>query len=175
MTSLLALLAATSTSLLPSIPMHARRASFVVLRAEPEVASKLPYAQLMSLRAAGDAGALLIFAAIGRGNHNSADGSALTTALPFIITWALLAPWLGAYKSVGTRTEALLAPLPAIVASVPLGCALRGVLQGYQPPMPFWIVALIATTALIEAWRAVHYEFDSVFDEFADAIVDDEN
>ena len=174
MTSLLALLAATSTSLLPSIP-HARRASFVVLRAEPEVASKLPYAQLMSLRAAGDAGALLIFAAIGRGNHNSADGSALTTALPFIITWALLAPWLGAYKSVGTRTEALLAPLPTIVASVPLGCALRGVLQGYQPPMPFWIVALLATTVLIEAWRAVHYEFDSVFDKFADAIVDDEN
>jgi hypothetical protein len=139
------------------------------------LSSSLPYAQLGSVRAAGDAGALLIFAAIGRSNHNTDDGSALTTAMPFIISWALLAPWLGAYKRVDTRKEAMLAPLPAVAVSVPLGCALRGVLQGYQPALPFWIVALISTTVLLDIWRVMHFQLDSAFDEFADAIVDDDD
>jgi hypothetical protein len=131
----------------------------------------LPYAQLLTPRAAGDVAMILLFAAIGRGNHNSDGGSVLTTAAPFLLTWALIAPLLGAYKTPETRAAALLDPLPAVAVAVPLGCALRGVLQGYQPPLPFWIVALIATTVLVDGWRLAFFSLDNAFDQFANAIV----
>ena len=133
--------------------------------------SPSPYSKLISPTAAGDAVALLLFAAIGRGNHNSDGGSALTTAAPFLLTWSLVAPLMNAYMSPDSRTAAILAPLPAIAVSVPLGCALRGILQGYQPPLPFWIVALIATTVLIELWRVAFYSLDNALSQFANAIV----
>ena len=114
---------------------------------------------------------ILLFAAIGRGNHNSDGGSVLTTAAPFLLTWALIAPLLGAYKTPETRAAALLDPLPAVAIAAPLGCALRGVLQGYQPPLPFWIVALIATTVLVDGWRLAFFSLDNAFDQFANAII----
>ena len=137
--------------------------------------SATPYAKLASVPAAGDAAALLVFAAIGRGNHNSDGGNIFTTAAPFLATWALLSPLLGAYKPADTRAAFLLAPLPTIAVAVPLGCALRGLLQGYQPPLPFWIVALIATTVLVEGWRFVFYTLDDTFDQFTAAILDDDD
>ena len=152
---------ASSSFLATSSPGHGAaavpRTHQLVLKAETP-ASALPYAQLASVTAGGDATMLLLFAAIGRGNHNTDDGSVLLTAAPFLLSWALIAPWLGAYKPADTRTEALIAPLPSIAVTVPLGCALRGVLQGYQPPLPFWIVAIIATTVLLESWRAAYFQ-----------------
>ena len=139
--------------------------------ANGKTGTELPYLQLLTPRAAGDAAMLLLFAAIGRGNHNTDGGSVFTTAAPFLLSWSLVAPLVGAYRSPTTRTAALLDPLPAIAVSVPLGCALRGVLQGYQPPLPFWIVALIATTVRVEGWRLAFFALDEAFDQFADAIV----
>ena len=48
--------------------------------------------------AAGDAAAIVVFAGIGRMNHASDDGSVLLTALPFLVSWFLVAPLLGAYR-----------------------------------------------------------------------------
>ena len=138
------------------------------------------YKGLLSVLAAGDAAALVVFAAIGRGNHASDAGNALTTAAPFLVTWAALAPPLGAYASParGTRLEAATAPLLAWAAAVPCGCALRGLLQQRMPAAPFWAVALAATAVLLEAWRMMHFQavtFNDALDRFVDAIVDDDD
>jgi len=37
-----------------------------------------------------------------------------------------------------------------------LGCALRGVIKGYVPPLPFVIVTLIATLVLLGGTRALY-------------------
>jgi hypothetical protein len=79
--------------------------------------------------AVGDAVALLTFAAIGRGNHASSDGSVLLTAFPFLLSWFLCAPVLGAYRSSPSLKQAVTTALPAWALSVPLGCLLRGLLQ----------------------------------------------
>ena len=115
---------------------------------EAETALRPPdYSQLLSLLAAGDAAALLLFAAIGRGNHDTATGNVLTTAAPFLLSWAALAPPLGAYagQRPATLREAATVPVLAWAVAVPCGCALRGVLNDRMPAAPFWIVALIAT------------------------------
>jgi hypothetical protein len=77
----------------------------------------------------GDAVALMTFAAIGRGNHASSDGSVLLTAFPFLLSWFLCAPVLGAYRSSPSLKQAVTTALPAWALSVPLGCLLRGLLQ----------------------------------------------
>jgi len=77
----------------------------------------------------GDAVALMTFAAIGRGNHASSDGSVLLTAFPFLLSWFLCAPVLGAYRSSPSLKKAVTTALPAWALSVPLGCLLRGLLQ----------------------------------------------
>jgi hypothetical protein len=79
--------------------------------------------------AVGDAVALMTFAAIGRGNHASSDGSVLLTAFPFLLSWFLCAPVLGAYRSSPSLKQAVTTALPAWALSVPLGCLLRGLLQ----------------------------------------------
>ena len=48
------------------------------------------YTRLLSVLAAGDAAAFVLFAAIGRGSHDSSTGNALTTAAPFLAAWAAL-------------------------------------------------------------------------------------
>lgn len=138
------------------------------------------YSQLLSPLAAGDAAALLLFAAIGRGNHDTATGNVLTTAAPFLLSWAALAPPLGAYaeQRAATLREAATTPVPAWLIAVPCGCALRGVLNDRMPAAPFWVVALIATGVLLEAWRLAYHQASSVnaaMDEFVAAIVDDDD
>jgi hypothetical protein len=127
---------------------------------------------------AGDAGALLTFAAIGRMNHGSDDGSVFGTALPFLLSWFLLAPVLGAYKSPSSLSQAVTAVLPAWAVSVPMGCFLRGLLQDRMPATPFWIVALVATCALVGGWRAAYFQAGIVsqtVNEFTEAILDDDD
>eukprot|EP00964_Phaeocystis_antarctica_P024045 scaffold13457_cov56-Phaeocystis_antarctica.AAC.2 len=67
-------------------------------------------------------------------------------------------------------------PNPNQVA-VPCGCALRGLLQGRMPAAPFWIIALVFTLGLLEAWRLSYYQVNSLnraMDQFAAAIVDED-
>ena len=148
--------------------------------APSKAAAPSDYAQLLSPLAAGDAAALLIFAAIGRGNHDTATGNVLTTAAPFLLSWAALAPPLGAYagRRPATLREAATAPVLAWAVAVPCGCALRGVLNDRMPAAPFWIVALVATGVLLEAWRLAYHQASGVsaaMDDFVAAIVDDDD
>jgi adenylate kinase len=78
----------------------------------------------------GDATAILLFAWIGRASHGNAglDGSVFQTALPFLATWFLIAPLLGAYTRSATATlqctfKKFAAPW---AVAVPAGIALRG-------------------------------------------------
>lgn len=142
-----------------------------------------PYARLASLQAAGDSAAFLVFAAIGRGNHGSEDGSVFTVAAPFLLAWLALAPPLGAYPLPEERPEewkaSLLVLAPAWAAAVPCGCALRGLVQGYPPPTAFWVVALVATAVLLSASRMAHFAAierpGRAIDSFVDAILDDDD
>lgn len=143
-------------------------------------ASSLPYAKLASALAVGDAACLVLFAAIGRADHAREDGgSALATAAPFLIAWLAAAPPLGAYRDRDSLASAALIPLPAIAVAVPAGCAARGLLQGYMPALPFWIVSAIAITVLTLIWRVGYFltidKTAGAIDEFARAIVDDDD
>ena len=123
--------------------------------------SPVAYSGLASVLAVGDVACLIAFAAIGRADHAREEGSALATAAPFIVAWLAAAPPLGAYSlqtsaersSDNSLLSAALTPLPAIAVAVPAGCAARGLLQGYMPALPFWIVSAIAITVLTLAWR----------------------
>ena len=122
--------------------------------------SPVAYSDLASVLAVGDVTCLIAFAAIGRADHAREEGSALATAAPFIVAWLAAAPPLGAYSQTSAKRSsdnsllsATLTPLPAIAVAVPAGCAARGLLQGYMPALPFWIVSAIAITVLTLAWR----------------------
>ena len=127
---------------------------------------------------AGDTLAFMVFAAIGRANHGSDDGSVLLTALPFLLSWILVSPILGAYKPSQTLNQAVISILPAWLMSVPLGCAVRGVVQDRMPALPFWIVALVATGVLLGGWRAAYFQALTVtqtVNEFTEAILEDDD
>ena len=127
---------------------------------------------------AADAAALLTFAAIGRGNHNSADGSVLTTAAPFLLAWFAVSPAVGAFPAnARTVRDAVLPLLPAWALAVPAGCFCRGLLQDRLPASPFWIVALIATAVLLSAGRLALLQIsegERAIDRFVAAIVDED-
>ena len=130
--------------------------------------------------AAGDAAVFVVFAAIGRGSHETDTGNAITTAAPFLAAWAALAPPLGAYPTGASKSaeQAAKTPLLAWLVAVPCGCALRGLLQQRVPAAPFWLIALIATLGLLEAWRLSYYQVSSLnkaMDQFTAAIVDEDD
>ena len=99
------------------------------LRMQRPVTDALKEVKAAPVVAVGDAVALLTFAAIGRGNHGSEDGSVLLTAFPFLLAWFLCAPVLGAYRSAPSLQQAVTTALPAWALSVPLGCLVRGLFQ----------------------------------------------
>ncbi|MGB1598696.1 MAG: DUF3054 domain-containing protein, partial [Promethearchaeia archaeon] len=128
--------------------------------------------------AGGDMAALLVFAAVGRANHSSDNGSVLLTSLPFLFSWFLVAPALGAFKPPRSLGHAVAAILPAWAVSVPLACVIRGVVNDRMPAAPFWLVALAATGVLLGSWRAAHFQtlvVSKTIDDFTEAIVEDED
>ena len=111
--------------------------------------------------------ALLGFAAIGKASH-AADGSidvgaVLVTAFPFLTAWFVTSPLTGVYRELETTTlpkdvakEALVQAITGWAVAIPLGCALRGIIKGYVPPIPFVIVTLVATLVILGAVRVVY-------------------
>ncbi len=130
----------------------------VLLRLQDNEAVASPYGSL-ALLGVGDVAAFALFAAIGRAEHASEAGSIIGTAAPFVAAWIVTAPFLGAYRREVSKSlrDAVITPLPAWAVAVPAGCALRGVFEGHVPPTPFWGVSLVATLALLTAWRAAHF------------------
>jgi hypothetical protein len=115
------------------------------------------------LLAAVDFAALVTFAGVGKASHSS-DGAldiqaVLTTALPFLFAWFATSPFTGIYKDGDDDGGALSAGKVAAkgwIVAIPLGCALRGVIKGYVPPIPFVIVTLIATLVLLGGSRILY-------------------
>ena len=53
-----------------------------------------------------------------------------------------------------------------------------GLKQGQMPAAPFWVIALVATLGLLEAWRLSYHQVSSLsmaLDQFAAAIVDEDD
>ncbi|KAK3241527.1 hypothetical protein CYMTET_48713 [Cymbomonas tetramitiformis] len=110
--------------------------------------------------ASGDIAALLLFAAIGRANHDEGGLLSLAllgTAFPFISGWFLTAPLTDAFgddarsKEVGTAAGAA---AKAWIVAVPVSLLIRSVFKGELPPQPFVIVSMVATGVLLIGWRS---------------------
>ena len=107
---------------------------------------------------AGDSLVLLAVTLAGFGNHSSslAGGRWLTTFLPLVIAWGLVAPWLGNYQPRFWQ-QPLFAwrALLAMVLAAPLAGFLRAVLLG-GTVIPIFVVALGGVAALsMTAWRVI--------------------
>ena len=108
---------------------------------------------------AGDIATLMLFAAIGRGNHGEgvflADVAA--TAAPFAIGWFLASPVAGTFGEAARGAK--VGPAAAAAAKgwalgIPAGLVFRGIAKGAVPPKPFVIVSLAATGVFLIGWRA---------------------
>jgi Protein of unknown function (DUF3054) len=107
----------------------------------------------------GDILSLLLFAWIGRSNHNEGLDllNVLGTASPFIISWVVISPLLGAFSRKATSSIKSI-PIQLLfpwAVSIPGGLVIRGLLKGVTPPVPFIIVSMVATFVLLTLWRVL--------------------
>lgn len=114
----------------------------------------------VALLAAGDLIAFVVFVVLGLSNHKEAAtlGKVVHTVAPFVLAWAVAAPWLGAFGRMGsaatTRPRPLLARSAlAWVVAGPLALLLRGVLFRDGVTVAFSAVALVINTVLLLGWR----------------------
>lgn len=115
----------------------------------------------VTILAIGDALVFLAFAAIGRGSHGEATGLAavpqvIETALPFIVGWFLVAPWIGAYRRELAANPRKMAgrTLLAWVCSWPVTMAIWGIFVDHGiPPLSFGAVTLLFNAVLLLVWR----------------------
>jgi hypothetical protein len=110
--------------------------------------------------AAGDAMALVTFAAVGRAMHGEAPLSldTVVTAAPFLAAWLATSPLMGMFTFQATRNqgEGIKSLVPAWIVAMPLAIGLRALVKGEAPPTPFVIVSLVTTLVFLELWRAVY-------------------
>jgi hypothetical protein len=107
---------------------------------------------------AGDAAVIMLFAAIGRGSHAELDGlyGVISTSWPFLGAWYVMAPIANCYGSEAVGTDPKAAATAATrgwVLATPVALILRGVAKGAVPPLPFVVVASVATGVLLIGWR----------------------
>lgn len=111
--------------------------------------------------------ALLVFAAIGKASHTSTESllseinSVLITAAPFILSWYVTSPITGVYNTSsndknGAIQSSIMQTAKGWIVAIPIGCAIRGIIKGYVPPVPFVIVTMIATAILLIVSRLVY-------------------
>ena len=108
---------------------------------------------------AGDALAILAFAAIGRGNHGEGVGFAETasTALPFALGWFGAATTVGdAYGEEARGKDGLQAAFIAgktWAVGGPVGLVMRSIGKGAAPPLAFVVVSMTFAGAFLVGWR----------------------
>ncbi|KAL3800834.1 hypothetical protein HJC23_001671 [Cyclotella cryptica] len=118
---------------------------------------------------------LTIFALIGKSSHSS-DGpvdlvGVFSTAFPFITAWLATSPITGIYSPDERGGDTNMATSTAIkvakgwAVAIPLGIVLRGLLKGYAPPLPFVVVTLITTLAILAATRVLFNIVENLFVE----------
>ncbi|MBE2225119.1 MAG: DUF3054 domain-containing protein [Anaerolineae bacterium] len=112
---------------------------------------------------AGDLIAILLFVFIGQQDHATTDVNnpilgLLRAAFPFLITWLIVAPLVGAYPAAENITlrRLLLRGLNGWLIAAPLGLLLRAFLfeRGGIPAI-FMLLTLVVAGAFILVWRLV--------------------
>ena len=125
------------------------------------LADSSPYAQLVSVHAVGDLAALLLAATISSPN-------VLATGGAFLLTWAIVAPLLGAYDNARTY-----GPAAALGVTVALGC---GLTEG-QAGIGAIAVTALETIVLVASWRVAFFavrKANRALDSFVLAVVDED-
>jgi hypothetical protein len=130
----------------------------------PKAAAGMSNGRRILTLAIGDTIAFLVFSALGRGSHGEATGLAaipqvVLTALPFIIGWFIVAPFLGPFRrdlADNPRKMAVRTSLAWILAW-PIGLVLHWVFQ-WRVPTPdtvlsFGIVSFTFNLLVLLAWR----------------------
>ena len=110
----------------------------------------------------GDVLCFLVFAALGRNQHNEAPGvlNVVETAWPFVAGWIVVAPLRGVLAiEPGRPAVAARGVLLAWPLAWPIALVLRAGLQHRDIPLSFDIVALLVNGAFLLGWRVA---FDSM-------------
>jgi hypothetical protein len=91
------------------------------------------------------------------GEAGSAGTRMLTTFVPLVVSWLMIAPFLGAYDPEQVKdVRQLWRPFYAMVLAGPMAGWMRGVLLGNAPVLPLFVVVLGGTSALaLTAWRGL--------------------
>lgn len=104
--------------------------------------------------------ALFTFAVISRLSHNEPINLLwnLRTAAPFIVSWCLLSPWMGAYtrESTASLKEIPKHLLPGWAVSVPTTLAISGLINGAVPPLSFIVVSVVSTFIALWLFRSLY-------------------
>jgi Protein of unknown function (DUF3054) len=122
---------------------------------------EIPYKQAVILLAIGDLLCFLIFVAFGRSSHGEASGFAaipqiIVTALPFIVGWFLVSPFVGAFrhKIMAQPRSMVICTAVAWLLAWPVAMLLRGIFVDHGvPPLSFAIVVLLFNMLLLLIWR----------------------
>jgi hypothetical protein len=118
---------------------------------------------------------LTLFAAVGRNNHNEGLDlfGTIQTATPFIISWLLVSPFLGAFSREATASKSRIPSALTVpwLVCIPLGLAIRSFVKGYFAPVPFIIVSMTATILSLCLGRYVYLSLTGVTsdEEYKDA------
>lgn len=138
------------------IPLGETKFQGVAKPAVAETESEIVFrrAQLLG----GDVLALVVFAAIGRGNHGEGlfVSDVLATAAPFAAGWfgAMgVGDTFGAKARGDEPGEAAVCAAKSWAVGIPAGLALRAIGKGTLPPGPFVVVSMAVTGAFLVGWR----------------------
>jgi len=119
---------------------------------------------------AGDILALAIITVIGFASHGETDISflprMLTTFIPLVVSWFLLAPWLGLFDSkITSDPKHLWRPPLAMLLAAPMTAILRAaMLNGVA--LPLFTIILGGSAALgMLVWRALYLWWYKTRDE----------
>jgi hypothetical protein len=107
----------------------------------------------------GDVLAMALVTAVGFATHGTlatAGARLLTTFIPLVVAWFLVAPHLGVYnRSMTLEARQLWRPFWAMILAAPLAAWLRGLLLGNAAILPIFVAVLGLFSALgMLAWRA---------------------
>ena len=77
---------------------------------------------------------------------------------PLVISWFILAPWLGLFQhEIVSNSKQLWRPALVMLFAVPLAVTLRGLILN-APIIPIFVIVLSATSALgMVVWRGLYY------------------
>jgi hypothetical protein len=111
---------------------------------------------------AGDIIALAIITVIGFASHGETDISFVprmfTTFIPLVVSWFLIAPWLGTFDAqIISKPKQLWRPALAMLLAAPLATILRAtMLNGVALPLFTFILGGSAALGML-VWRGLWY------------------